>query len=449
MTKYPLMQRNLFASNVGLGFDKIVKLEVLGYCCKDASDQVCVNMTHLLEQSLPSLTKIFVNVTCYWEWMDLIMAAFFQFLATHRQQITHINASLIPAANGHELISTLPTNIPQDIKDQVYDETLQLESLRLSVASKYVPFWATILRSQRKLTDLRVHWVSASEQPQNNLTGVLCTLLYPPIIQSATTLVSLDLREVNLPTDETRNTVPFDAGILQSAQNLRRLVLVRHKDDCQRNAESFGSPTLINLNLYLTHLEDLEIVRFKCLSSDILYLVQNSDNLKTVKLQHNGTSVGQGVHGGIIKEISFKPSIKIINISPLCYHDSEQNVKLEALKLKFIGLDRAGDHVYFDFDRYRQGIPQPSSRYVSQQPPSGCPPSTSSSRNNRGDEDDDWIVDWRISNGRRRRDILSLLHLRDGRRSRSWDRFRLHHRRNLLRRSCSLTHVSPGKRQGE
>lgn len=363
LTRYPLTQRNLFSQDQVLNLKKLIKLEILGYCCKDVSEEVSGNVIRLISQNMDSLSKVLINLTCYWKLMDSIIIAFFDFLAKHKKNITSVNASLVPWANGHELISRLPTIINQSTKDSLYsdDQQFQLESLRLSIASKYIPCWGPIIQKQHNLVDLRIRWTASFEQLE--FTGMASTLLYSAVIQSASTLVHLELKELNLSIDDARMLIPFDAGILKCAQNLRRLVLVRNKDDYQRNLESYGTPTIANLDNCLPALVELEIVRFKCVTIELQALLHSSENLKSVKLHHTGTSIGHGVHGGIVELLTRKPDIKIINISPLNYHDSEQNIKLDIQKSKFQGMSHGGDRLYFDFGRYKAGIPQPQPRY--------------------------------------------------------------------------------------
>ncbi|XP_035701989.1 uncharacterized protein LOC110863482 isoform X3 [Folsomia candida] len=294
MTRYPLTQKNILPQNHVLDLKKLIKLEVLGYCCKDASEEVSTNVIRLISQIMPSLSRIFLNVTCYWKHMDSIITTFFEFLAKHRKQISHINVTLVPAANGHELISLLPTNIPQGTKDSLHDEQLQLESLRLNLATKYISCWTTIIQNQTKLMDFRINWISSYEQPPSHITGISSTILLPAIIQSASTLVYVELRELNLSMDDTRNAIPFDASVFKCAHNLRRLILMRNKEDCQRNLELYGSPTIVNIDNILPALTDLEIIRFKCLTNELQTLVESSQNLKSVKLQYNGSAIGQG-----------------------------------------------------------------------------------------------------------------------------------------------------------
>jgi hypothetical protein len=374
LTRFPLMEPRLFPNNQAFKLDKLVKLELLGYHCKDNSEEIAANAINLLHHSLPELRKIFVNITSDCPDVNLVFAALLELLAK-KKDLSHVNAALVPdfrntRDHGNTNSRPFPNLIPIAVRDALYNEDesqLQLTSLRLSLASNYLDYWAPIINKQRKLEDFRVNWGGsdvANGTPMEQL-GIPCSLLYKGITQSASTLVVVELKDLNLSSNGNPGAAPFNGNIFRQADNLKRLVLVRStsnfsNNDIQRGGQLFQI-SMLNMDHIFPVLEHLEIVRFKCRSYDLQFLVDNAPLLKNVKLQHNGSTAETGVHGGIVQSIAAKPSIMILNVGPVNYFDAVENAKLDSVKIQYDGICAAGDrdHLYFDFDRFRRGVTQP------------------------------------------------------------------------------------------
>lgn len=377
LTKFALMQENLVGDERLDGFAKVKKLELLGYMCKDESKVIARNSAAIFAYNMPDLEKLTINFHCDIASINLIAVSFMEFISRH-SKLLNLQVSLVPEANHpNESAATRITStlIPVPVQEML--KNVQLNMLRITTATKDLPIWTALLNSQTRLQDFRMHLSEGGllTMHTNYTIGIPFDILREPLLRNATTLTSVELKELRLPSIQAGAPVDFmaaDAGIFRYAANLKRLILHRNSDDYRRFPQYPDQPSIINLKMLPVSVEVLEISRFYCRSDELQFLVDVLENLKTIVLAHTGNLNRLGVHGGIVESISSKTEIQTMNVTPLNYYCSIENKKYDAVKAKF-GMND-GDHLYYDFERYRNGLPQPrpptvESNYVNVQRP--------------------------------------------------------------------------------
>ncbi|CAL8070245.1 unnamed protein product [Orchesella dallaii] len=361
LTKFALMQDDLVGERKLGGFSKIKKLELLGYMCKDESKTIAKNAAQIFSYNMPDLEKLTVNFHCDISSINRIAVSFMEFVSRHNR-LHNLQASLVPEANHpNETAASRTTSvvIPAAVEELL--KSVQLNMLRITTATKDLPIWTALLNSQTHLQDFRLHLSEGGllTVHTNYVIGIPFEIVRAPLQRNANTLTSVELKELRLSPVEGSHAdaVPLDANVFRYSSNLKRLLLYRNLDDYRRFSQIPDQPNIINLKNLPTSLETLEISRFYCRSEELQFVVDVLENLKNIMLLHTGNLSRLGVHGGIVESISKKSEIQSMNLTPLNYHSAIENLKYDVVKQKF-GMND-GDHLYYDFERFRKGLPQP------------------------------------------------------------------------------------------
>lgn len=368
LTKYALMQDDLMDRNNFIGFKKVKKLELLGYICKDESKAVMKNAAAIFDYDMPDLEKLTVNFHCDINSINKITRSLMNFLSRHLK-MQNLVVTLIPELNHANEATTAMVPLSEEVRESL--RSVQLNILRVTTATKDLEVWTNLLSSQTRLQDLRIllnEGGIVAVSNSNYTVGILFDLVKQPLIRNASTLVSVELKDLRL----APNADALDASIFRYASNLKKLVLYRNTEDNRRAYQNPNQPCMSNLKMVPASVEVLEISRFYCRSDELQYLVDVLENLRTIVLTHTGSLTGLGVHGGIVESITKKTDIQTMNLSPVNFYCVEENQKYDAVKAKFQMND--GDHLYYDFERFRNGLPQPrppkvESTYVARQFP--------------------------------------------------------------------------------
>ncbi|ODM98748.1 hypothetical protein Ocin01_07933 [Orchesella cincta] len=360
-TKFALMQEDLVGERKLSGFSKIKKLELLGYMCKDESRAIAKNASQIFSYNMPELEKLTVNFHCDIASINRIAVSFMEFVSRHNR-LHNLQASLVPEANHpNETAASRTTSvvIPESVEELL--KHVQLNMLRITTATKDLPIWTALLNSQTHLQDLRMHLSEGGllTVHTNYVIGIPFDIVRAPLQRNANTLTSVELKELRLPAVDGSHAdaLPLDASVFRYSFNLKRLVLYRNLDDYRRFSQYPDQPNITNLKMLPTTIEVLEISRFYCKSEELQFVVDVLENLKNIVLLHTGNLSRLGVHGGIVESISKKSGVQSMNLTPLNYHSTIENLKYDVVKQKF-GMND-GDHLYYDFERFRKGLPQP------------------------------------------------------------------------------------------
>lgn len=374
LTKFALMQEELVGDTVLNGFSKIKKLELLGYMCKDESKSVAKNSSRIFSYNMPDLEKLTINFHCDISSINTIAVAFMDFVSRH-VRLQNLQVSLVPEANHpNESAASRTTTvvISSDVQDLL--QQVQLNMLRITTATKDLPIWTALLNSQTHLQDFRMQLTEGGLLTVHTayVFGIPFDLVSGPLLRNAPTLTSVELKEIRLtPGQAHADATPLDASVFRYATNLKRLILYRNVDDYRRFPQYPDQPNITNLKMLPTTIEVLEISRFYCRSDELQFVVDVLEGLKNIVLLHTGSLNRLGVHGGIVESISKKFMVQTMNLTPLNYHCSIENKKYDVVKAKF-GMNE-GDHLYYDYERFRKGLPQP-------RPPSEAHSSTRSTQ---------------------------------------------------------------------
>lgn len=365
LTKFALMQENLIGTRRLNGFSKVKKLELLGYMCKDESRTIAENTSTIFSYDMLDLEKLTINFHCDISSINQIAQSFMEFLS-RRTRLQNLIVSLIPeASHPHEITGgrTATITIPSAIEESLGN--VQLSILRITTSTKDLPMWAPLLNSQTRLQDFRMNLSEGGflTAVTAYVPGIPFDLVREPLLRNASTLTSVELKEIRLSTPQPGpgghhgEYIPADASVFRYAVNLKKLILYRNSDDFRRFPQYPDQPSIFNLRMLPTSIEILEISRFYCLSEELQFVVDVLENLKTIVLAQTGNLNRLGVHGGIVESISRKSAIQTMNIAPLNYYCPIENKKYDGVKAKFEMND--GDHLYYDFERFRKGLPQP------------------------------------------------------------------------------------------